>query len=503
MDGSHDKPTEDLFAMLAAEGELPPKRKPVIDLDRDSVDPRGNQAQAQAKTTAAPATKPAGMHQVSAQSNQPPVANWANGDPITPDDVLELANMNELYCHAMLGGKNVIVGRRYCQVQGQVFTFESPAEFKKKFLHEKKISGKNRGQAWLEWPGKNIKLGGTGFFPDPQKCPPDALNFFRGLQVKPMAGDVSPYLDHLKHVMCSGHEPSYRYLIGWMAHLFQKPDIKPSVAVVLKSVEGTGKGTMAEPLLRILGAHGNKTNGAYAIAGRFNSTVANRLLIFADEVDLTDKHVADRLKGIISETTVNMERKGLEIEPLPNYCRLIFASNHAKVLNAGIRERRYLVLEPSDRYAQDAAYFKRLWAWIENDGPAKLLNYLLIVNIDDFNPYSCPQTAALIAEKLGNLCGVNQFFYNQITQAEPFGGRARIHATELIDDFIAWSVEEGEKVTKAAAANLTGRTMAKLGIEVHGRSDRGNGKFYELPDKAVLVQQFAKMLDVPEEALES
>jgi putative DNA primase/helicase len=212
----------------------------------------------------------------------------------------------------------VIVGRRYCQVQGQVFTFESPAEFKKKFLHEKKISGKNRGQAWLEWPGKNIKLGGTGFFPDTKKCPPDALNFFRGLQVKPMAGDVKPYLDHLKHVICAGHEPSFHYLIGWMAHLFQKPDIKPSVAVVLKSVEGTGKGTMAEPLLRILGAHGNKTNGAYAIAGRFNGTVANRLMIFADEVDLTDKHVADRLKGIVSETTVNMERKGLEIEPLPN-----------------------------------------------------------------------------------------------------------------------------------------------------------------------------------------
>lgn len=38
--------------------------------------------------------------------------------------------------------------------------------------------------------------------------------------------------------MCAGHEPSYRYLIGWMAHLLQKPDIKPSVAVVLKSVEG-------------------------------------------------------------------------------------------------------------------------------------------------------------------------------------------------------------------------------------------------------------------------
>ncbi|MFI3135943.1 MAG: hypothetical protein QX197_04120, partial [Methylococcaceae bacterium] len=58
-------------------------------------------------------------------------------------------------------------------------------------------------------------------------------------------------------------------------------------AIVLKSVEGTGKGAMVEPLLMILGTHGNKTNGSYSLAGRFNGIVANRLLIFADEVDLT------------------------------------------------------------------------------------------------------------------------------------------------------------------------------------------------------------------------
>lgn len=500
MDAANDF-RQELFDNLAEQGELPAAKKPAIDVD-SAIDPRDTPD----KPNAQPA-QVAGMYNLPAKQesltdDETPIDQWANGVPIKDDELESLKAMNAGYCHASVGGKNIVLGQRFCQVQGNVFTFESPAEFKKKFLHEKQINSKNRGQAWLEWPGKNFKPGGTGFFPDPQKCPPDVLNFYRGLQVKPMAGDVSPYLNHLKHVICAGHEPSFLYLIGWMAHLFQKPDIKPSVAIVLKSVEGTGKGTMAEPLLRILGSHGNKTNGAYAIAGRFNGTVANRLLIFADEVDLTDKHVADRLKGIVSETTVNMERKGLEIEPLPNYCRLIFASNHARVLSAGIRERRYLVLEPSDSYAQDAGYFKRLWAWIDNDGPAKLLNYLLIVNIDDFNPYACPQTAALIAEKLSNLRGVNQFFYNQLTQAEPFGGRARIHATELIDDFMAWSVEEGEKVTKAAAASFTGRMMAKLGIEVHGRSDRGGGKFYELPDKAVLVQQFAKLLDIPLEALE-
>jgi len=303
-------------------------------------------------------------------------------------------------------------------------------------------------------------------------------------------------------VMCAGDEASYSYLVGWMAHLFQRPDIKPNVAIVLKSVEGTGKGTMAEPLLTILGPHGNKTNGAYAIASRFNGTLASRLFIFADEVDLTDKHVADRLKGIISETTVNLERKGLEIEPLPNYCRLIFASNHTRVLNAGIRERRYLVLEPSDEKAQDSAYFRNLWAWIHDGGAAKLLHYLLQVDISEFDPYKCPQTKALIAEKLANLSGVNRFFYGEIMKPEPFAGKARIYAHELIDDFVAWSADEETKISKPAARNLIGRMMSRLSIDVMGRSDRGGGKYYDLPSRSELVQFFAAFLDIPENELE-
>ncbi|MDO9140797.1 MAG: DUF5906 domain-containing protein, partial [Methylobacter sp.] len=349
---------------------------------------------------------------------------------------------------------------------------------------------------------KNYKPGGVGFYPDPRKCPPDTFNLFRGFQVQPVEGDCSIYLNHLKDVMCAGDEAAYRYLVGWMAHIIQQPDVKPSVAVVLKSVEGTGKGTMAEPLLIMLGPHGNKTNGAYAIASRFNGTLAGRLLIFADEVDLTDKHVADRLKGIISETTVNLERKGLEIEPLPNYCRLIFASNHTRVLNAGIRERRYLVLEPSDEKAQDQAYFSKLWAWINDGGAAKLLHYLLKVDISEFNPYKCPQTKALIAEKLANLSSVNRFFYDEIMKPEPFGGRARVYAGGLVDEFTEWSIKDDSKISTPAARSLVGKMMEKLKIPVQGRSDRDNGKYYDLPERAELMQAFAALLDIPENELD-
>ncbi|MFU8790128.1 MAG: bifunctional DNA primase/polymerase [Methylobacter sp.] len=210
-----------------------------------------------------------------------------------------------------------------------------------------------------------------------------------------------------------------------------------------------------------------------------------------------------QVQGSVFTFSVNMERKGLEIEPIPNYCRLIFASNHTRVLNAGIRERRYLVLEPSDEKAQDTAYFKSLWAWIKDGGAAKLLHYLLQVDISRFDPYKCPQTKALIAEKLANLSGINRFFYEQIVMKdELFGGKARIFAADLVDDFVAWSRDDDDvKIHKPAARNMVGKMMVRLGITVDGRSDRGEGKSYDLPERKELITSFAKLLDVPEDEL--
>ncbi|HFL4350909.1 TPA: primase-helicase family protein, partial [Escherichia coli] len=117
----------------------------------------------------------------------------------------------------------------------------------------------------------------------------------------------------------------------WMAHIIQKPDEKPSVAIVMKSVPGTGKGTTVKPLLQILGQYAAHINGAGHISGRFNSILANKLLVFADEVTIHKPSEADRLKAIISEPTFNLERKGIDAEPMPNFARLIFASNSTQV----------------------------------------------------------------------------------------------------------------------------------------------------------------------------
>lgn len=190
---------------------------------------------------------------------------------------------------------------------------------------------------------------------------------------------------------------------------------------------------------------------------------------------------ADKLKGIISEPTINLERKGIDPEPMPNYARLIFASNSNQVLRASIRERRYLVLEPSAAIAQQKGYFDRLHDWINNNGAAHLLDYLLKHDIGNFDPRRAPATAALTREILSNLPPAEQYVYTELLSETPFRGEARIIVSQEIDRFYNQCRSEGVELTVPAARSFLGRVLAGLGLEQQGRRGRGSGVFYDLP----------------------
>ncbi|EOM7997042.1 helicase, partial [Escherichia coli] len=112
----------------------------------------------------------------------------------------------------------------------------------------------------------------------------------------------------------------------------------------------------------------------------------------------------------------------------PNFARLIFASNSTQVLQAGIRERRYLVLEPSPEKAQSREYFDRLYSWLNDGGAAKLLWHLKGVDLSGFDPQRAPQTDALREEILLGLSGVELFLYGELINEPPFNGEVRLFA---------------------------------------------------------------------------
>ena len=413
---------------------------------------------------------------------------------LTNEELERLLKMNKKYSHVAVGGKQRVIILKPHAVNGTSHSFESLSEFSGYFLHRDKIAGLSAGAAWLRWKGKIFKPDGIGFYPS-NNCPKDMFNLYQGVKVKPDASkSCDIYLNHLEHIICVGDQKAFHYLVGWLAHLIQHPEEKPSVAIVMKSVEGTGKGSMVKPLLQILGAHGVQINGAGQVGGRFNATMENKLLVFADEVDLTHPVTANKFKGLISETVINLERKNIDPEPMPNYSRFIFASNHDNVIKAGLRERRYLVLEPNPDKAQDTDYFAQLWGWINEGGASALLYYLQNYELDGFNPNQAPTTKALIDEKLASLRPAEQFMYDNLLKEKPFLGALRLPATDLVCQFEVWNEQYSESVTSSQARSLIGKVLSRMKIQVKGRSGRGKGKYYDVERPEEWREHFAEML---------
>ena len=417
-----------------------------------------------------------------------------NGKVITDCELVILTEMNETYAHIVIGAKHRIMTFKPCSIDGKRMTFESIKDFYNYFEHKPKIAESNQGRTWFKWSEKRFYSDGIGYYPEQSKAPDKLFNTFQGFGCKAMAGNITLILNHIHEVLCGGDSVASTYFIQWLAHIFQKPADKPSVAILMKSAEGTGKGTLYKLLKKMLGVNANQVNGHYQLTGRFNSVIAGRLLIFGDEVDLTSKAVFDKVKGIISEPTISLELKGIDAEPIPNFARFIFAGNHGQILRAGTRERRFLVLEPSSNKVDDKSYFKALNDLINSDGAAYFLEHLLNVDISSFNPYQAPTTKGLIEEKLSSLTSILSFFNEELLKEKAFSGAARVYASDLVSQYQYWAENNKIVITPASARNQTGSVLAKLGVKVLGRSGRNKGKYYDLPSCDELREMFAKHL---------
>jgi hypothetical protein len=82
-------------------------------------------------------------------------------------------------------------------------------------------------------PGEEMKITPGANWPWPK-----FYNFWQGWGVEPSeAGSCETFKRHLLDNVCDGDAALYDWLWKWMAHIFQRPQEKPGVAVALRGVE--------------------------------------------------------------------------------------------------------------------------------------------------------------------------------------------------------------------------------------------------------------------------
>jgi putative DNA primase/helicase len=218
--------------------------------------------------------------------------------------------------------------------------------------------------------------------------------------MEPKTGDVSPALDLIRH-LCSraadteeGCDEVMDYLLCWMAWPLQHRGSKLRTAVVMHGDEGAGKNFLFDLLVEIYGEYG-ATVGQDELEDKFNDWRSRKLMVVGDEVSSRAElvHNKNRLKALITSTTVQINPKNLPRREEANHINVAFLSNELQPLALDNSDRRYLVVFTPK--AREFEFYAKLGEWKKAGGAARFYDYLLKYPCDRFDPYApAPITAA-------------------------------------------------------------------------------------------------------------
>jgi hypothetical protein len=275
-------------------------------------------------------------------------------------------------------------------------------------------------------------------------------NLWRGFTVAPAASASHPaldaFLEHALHNVCNGDKALCHWLLGYFAHMIQKPWEKPLVALVFKGAKGTGKNALVERVGKLLGRHFLVADDERYLLGNFNSHLEANLFFVLDEAAWAgDKRAEGKLKGLITGSEHNIERKGAEPYQVDNLTRVAIIGNEKWLVPASQEERRFAVFNVGDGRRQDRDFFLAMRLGMEQGGYAHLLRFLMDYDISGVDVNDAPSTQGLIDQKHASLEPVQEWWLDCITSNELLGSSftgelpPRIPTHKAHESFTAWA----------------------------------------------------------------
>lgn len=225
-----------------------------------------------------------------------------------------------------------------------------------------------------------LRLFGVTFEPEQGRLVDEAegqkVNQWSGMVIKPeesvRSEQISPFLDYIGHLIAADDEQCSKWVLGWLAHIFQEPAHKTGTALVLVGEPGVGKSFLGEHfLVPIIGSHAVVTGSIDRAMSGFNALFDNRIFVQCDEaISNRQRLVAAKMKALITDPSIIIEPKGVDPFAKPNHMRFLFTSNEirdAVFLSDGVDDRRYTVLHVSNVKKGIQEYWHQLATWAKQN----------------------------------------------------------------------------------------------------------------------------------------
>jgi hypothetical protein len=403
------------------------------------------------------------------------------------DPVVE--EVNASYAVITFGGKTGIMWFK----EGGAFEIMDVGSFKLRDLPNKVRIGERHMQRADYWLRNRSRRQYDGLVFAPNKDVPGHYNFWQGFSVEPKAGDCSLFLDHVLTNICRGDAGLCRWVVGWAAQIFQQPDIKMGTSLVLRGEQGVGKSMFGRIIGSLLGWHYLSVASPRYVTGTFNDHMVRLLLLVADEAFWAgDKKAEGVIKDLITGDYHLIEYKYKLAIPVANHIRLLVCGNQDWLVPAGLRERRFAVLDVGEQRLQDTKYFARIDEQMNKGGREALLHHFLNFDLKTVDLRKVPQTDALRDQKMHALGPEDAWWLDVLNSGALPGCKDRGCLSRLlIEDYVEHAKRQATR--RRSTETQLGMFLRKRVPGFRKRRIDRMG-WYDFPPLAECRQAFAKAM---------
>lgn len=354
-----------------------------------------------------------------------------------------LQKMNKEYALVYMEGSHFILHETIDEKGAPKRTFLTEQTFKRRFSPYSVQKKTTYAQEWLDWKNRR-EYSGVCFAPE-REARNGYYNLWRGFTIAPLAYEAASdeqrrgfdnFIGHTRENICQGDERLFTWLIGYFAHLVQKPCERPLTTLVFRGSKGTGKNAFIDRIGAILGrGHYLVAHDGRYLTSNFNAHFDSCLCLVLDEAFWSgDKSAEGKLKGITTSPEIMIERKGKEPYVVDNLTRIIIIGNEDWLVPASTDERRYAVCDVGNGKKQNRKFFHEMRVLMDDKGGNRiLLDYLKNFDLSKVDVNEAPQTQALLEQKTSSLEPFENFWFNCLKEGKLLNSEFGDMWPELVD----------------------------------------------------------------------
>jgi putative DNA primase/helicase len=304
-------------------------------------------------------------------------------------------------------------------------------------------------RAWSEHPGRTIVREREVGFDPAETDRAITCNLWGGWPTTPKPGRCERLLELLRYMCSADRDPEslFRWVLKWLAYPLQHPGAKMKTTIVVHGPQGTGKNMFFDTYQEIFGLYGGVIDQT-AIEDKFNDWASRKLFLIADEIVARSElhHVKNRLKAFITGKRILINPKGMRGYEEANHVNLVFLSNEVMPVVVEEDDRRHCVIWTPPKWPRER--YLEVKAEIDNGGGAALHDYLLRVELGEFDEGSMPPMTTAKADLIDLSRDSTSRFYFALEAGDIEGLKARPALT--VDVFEAYRIWCNRTNNKAA-----------------------------------------------------